>query len=202
MAVTLFLPMMVDVLRFFPCPVTGATGVRTRQPGLLLLDVLEPQFHRGIPAEDLDEYRDLLLIDVDVLHHPLKSANGPEDTRIVSPISQAGRKRGGFFAASFFRPRNRSTSRLDKDVGLFPLPIPTNEVTPGVFRTACHESSSKYIRIRRYPGNIRFSTSTLRPPFISTTFSVGITTSKMRSCMCIDELRVARFALTFFSWPE
>ena len=53
-------------------------------------------------------------------------------------------------AAFSLRPKNRSTSRLDRGVGLALLsPIVTNEVTPGVLRTASQDWSSILMRTRR-----------------------------------------------------
>ena len=45
-------------------------------------------------------------------------------------------------------------------------------------------------------------TVTLRPALISTTSSIGMTTSKIESSMCIDLMRVPRLAFTLFSYPE
>jgi hypothetical protein len=46
------------------------------------------------------------------------------------------------FTSSFLTARIFSTSRLDRGVGLLPVPAATNPVTPGVLRTTYHESLS------------------------------------------------------------
>src|SRR3990172_698607 len=130
---------------------------------------------------------------------PLKSAKGPSMTRMVSPTSQSGLNRGAFFSSSLRTPRMRSTSRRDNGVGF--VPDPTKPVTPGVLRTTPHESSLRYILTRMYPGDCLRGAVTLRPALISTTSSMGITTSKIDSSMCIDLMRVPRLAFTLFSYP-
>ena len=86
---------------------------------------------------------------------PWKSANGPAMIRTVSPSSHSSRY-SGFFWASGLTARIFSTSREESGVGLVPVPLDTNPVTPGVFRTTYQESLSYTILTSRYPGNTFF----------------------------------------------
>ena len=90
-----------------------------------------------------------------------------------------------------------ATSFSDSGVGL--APEPTKPVTPGVLRTTYQESSSRYMRTSRSPGKTLRETTCFLPPLISMTSSMGITTSKIRSSMFIEEMRLWRLALTLFS---
>ena len=92
-----------------------------------------------------------------------------------------------------------STSRRESGVGL--VPGPTNPVTPGVLRITDHESSSRSHRQSRYPGKTFFWTTTFLPFLNSTTSSIGMTTSKMRSSTFIETIRLSRFDFTLFSYP-
>jgi hypothetical protein len=92
-----------------------------------------------------------------------------------------------------------ATSFSDSGVGL--APDPTKPVTPGVLRTTYQESSSRYMRTRRYPGKTLRETTWRLPPLISMTSSIGMTTSKIFSSMFIEEILLWRLALTLFSYP-
>src|SRR5438477_4929441 len=83
---------------------------------------------------------------------PLKSANGPFETRTCSPTSYSSRGRTFFSVPGAPTsvspvPRMSSTSRRESGVGFAPLP--TNPVTPGVFRTTYQASSSRPMRTSR-----------------------------------------------------
>ena len=57
--------------------------------------------------------------------------------------------------------------------------LPTKPVTPGVWRTAPHDSSVRSMRTRTYPGIRTRRTSFFWPFLISVTSSIGTSASKM-----------------------
>ena len=59
-----------------------------------------------------------------------------------------------------------------------------------------------YISTRMYPGKKRLGVSTLRPPRISTTTSVGMRISPISSCSPYAWTRCRSDSETFFSKPE
>ena len=131
---------------------------------------------------------------------PEKSAKGPSLTRTVSPISHWERGLARWATSSGVSvdtDRKLSTSRRGSGEGL--APWPTKPVTPGVLRMTYQLSSSSARRTSREPGNIFFWTTTFLPALNSTTSSMGMTTSWIRSSMFMEEVRASRFCLTFFS---
>src|SRR5207245_5776922 len=74
---------------------------------------------------------------------PCRSVNGPSVTRTASPFVNATLY---FGASSLICRRIWRTSWSDRSVGL--VPLPTNAVTPGVFRTTYQESSLMTISTR------------------------------------------------------
>ena len=66
---------------------------------------------------------------------------------------------------------------VTKFVGEVHVPEPTKPITDGVFLISYQVVSSRSILTRTYPGNVFFSIFTFFPFLISTTSSVGITTS-------------------------
>ena len=131
---------------------------------------------------------------------PLKSANGPVTTRTCSPTSHSGLKRG--FSSPL--PPCDAEDPLDLPAGegcrlgaAGDEPGDTGRVAHGVPGVVVEGHPHEDVA-----GETFFWTTTFLPPLNSTTSSIGMTTSKIRSSMCIDWMRVSRFALTLFSYPE
>src|SRR5215213_8704171 len=110
-------------------------------------------------------------------------SKGPSMTVTDSPTSKSTTRTGaaalvpGFSLTSRLGASMEKTSLVLSGTGWWVLP--TNPVTPGVCRTAPHDSSVRSIRTSTYPG-IRTLRTSLRWPFlISLTSSMGTSTWKM-----------------------
>src|SRR6516165_2470858 len=107
-------------------------------------------------------------------------ANGPSITVTDSPTSYSTASRVTSAFAAFSSGSGASSVatsvRLSGDGR---LDRPTKPVTPGVLRTAAHDSSVRSIRTRMYPGSTFSWTCCRLPPLISVTSCVGTSIWKM-----------------------
>jgi len=101
-------------------------GSGRREPGLELGDLAELELDRGLPTEDFTRER----LSSTSSTMPLNEANGPSDTRTVSPTSKVTEALG-CSTPSATCPLMRSASRSGIDIGL--LSAPRKPVTFGVF---------------------------------------------------------------------
>ena len=116
-------------------------------------DLVERELDRGLPAEDGHQHLELLRLGVDLVDRwPAASRTGPSMTVTDSPTSKS--TVAATFAASAWPSACSSGSGASSRGDLVEVQrrrlvaVPTKPVTPGVLRTAAHDSSVRSIRTR------------------------------------------------------